>query len=84
MTQHSILATDGLDGGPTLTASNAVMDPAAFAAACAYIVQTEEGHEAHRQLDQIVTSLLSSLGYGDGMAVFLAAVQPYHVKEPHP
>ena len=66
------------------TAWNAVMTPEAFAAACNYIVKTEEGHEAHRQLDQIVTSLLSSLGYSDGMRVFLDAVQPYHVKEPHP
>ena len=84
MTQHSTLATDGQADEPTLTVWRPVMDPAAFAAACGYIVQTETREEAHRQLDQLVTSLLSSLGYGDGMAVFLAAVQPYHVKEPRP
>jgi hypothetical protein len=55
-----------------------VMAPEAFALGCGYIVATESGHEAHRQLDQLVTSLLSSLGYGEGMAVFLAAVGPYH------
>ena len=84
MTQPLTSATDGQDGAHMPTAWSAVMTPDAFAAACAYIVQTEEGHEAHRQLDQIVTSLLSSLGYSEGMRVFLAAVQPYHVKEPHP
>lgn len=84
MTQLSTLATDGQGGEPMPTALRGVMTPEAFALACGYIVQTEEGHEAHRQLDQLVTSLLFSLGYGEGMAVFLAAVQPYHVKEPHP
>lgn len=82
MTQHSTLETSGQAGEPTPTALRAVMTPEAFAAACGYIVQTEEGHEAHRQLDQLVTSLLCSLGYGDGMAVFLAHVGPYHTVMP--
>lgn len=80
MTQHLTLATDGQDGARMPTALRGVMAPEAFALACGYIVQTEEGHEAHRQLDQLVTSLLSSLGYGEGMAIFLVAVQPYHVE----
>ena len=79
MTQHSTLATDGQDGGPTPTAWKPVMNPEAFALACGFIVATESGHEAHRQLDQLVTSLLSSLGYGEGMRIFLAAVGPYHI-----
>jgi hypothetical protein len=29
-------------------------------------------------LDRLVTSLLTSLGYGDGMAIFLAAVGEFH------
>jgi hypothetical protein len=82
MTQHSTLATDGQDGAPMPTVWNAVMTPEAFALACGYIVQTEKGHEAHRQLDQLVTCLLSSLGYGKGMAVFLAHVGSYHVTTP--
>ncbi len=78
MTQHSTLATDGQEGGPTLTVWRPVMDPAAFAAACAYIVQTEPREEAHRQLDQLVTTLLYSLGYFEGMDIFLRAVGSIH------
>jgi hypothetical protein len=78
MTQHSTLATDGQADEPTLTVWRPVMDPAAFAAACGYIVQTETREEAHRQLDQLVTTLLYSLGYSEGMDVFLRAVGSIH------
>jgi hypothetical protein len=30
------------------------------------------------KLDWLVTELLSSLGYGEGMAIFLAHAMPYH------
>lgn len=78
MTQHSTLAIDGA-GEPTIsTGSSAVISPEQFATACAQIVQQQSGHEAHKALDQLVTGLLSSLGYSEGMAVFLAAVGPCH------
>lgn len=78
MITPSISAIAGQVAEPTLTGSNAIMTPKAFAEDCAYIVRTETGDQAHRQLDQLVTLLLCSLGYGDGMAVFVAHVGPYH------
>ena len=51
---------------------------AAFAAACREIVKRHEGHQAHKKLDGLVTVLLSSLGYGEGMAEFIENVTPYH------
>lgn len=36
------------------------------------------GHMAHRILDITVTELLTSLGYGDGMRVFINHVRNYH------
>lgn len=54
------------------------LKPDAFAEACQWIVDNHEGHEAHRMLDRLVTALLTSLGYGDGMDVFLAHVREFH------
>lgn len=68
----------GSGGALTLTGSNAVISPTEFAAACREIVQQHDGHAAHRMLDRLVTSLLTSLGYGDGMAIFIAAVGEFH------
>lgn len=78
MTQLLTLATDGRGVVPMPIA----LKPEAFADVCRWIVLTHEGDEAHRMLDRVVTALLTSLGYGDGMDIFLAAVTPCHPKEP--
>jgi hypothetical protein len=59
----------------------AALRPDAFAEACQWVVDNFEGHEAHRMLDRLVTALLTGLGYGDGMDVFLAHVSQYHKGE---
>lgn len=60
---------------------NAAIGPEKFAAICRDIVKQHEGHEAHRILDQAVTDLLSNLGYGEGMRIFIAHVAPYHSEQ---
>lgn len=52
-----------------------------FADVCRYIVASRKGHAAHLALDAVVTNLLTNLGYGEGMAIFLEAVTPVHA--PH-
>lgn len=54
------------------------MSPKEFAQACRDIVYKHEGHIAHRALDKLVTGLLTDLGYGEGMAIFIREVTPYH------
>ena len=61
--------------------TTAGLNAEAFAEACQWIVANHEGHEAHRMLDQLVTSVLTNLGFGDGMAIFLAHALPYHTGE---
>lgn len=78
MTTSFSLETNGPGGEPTPTALSAVISPAEFAAACHEIVKQHDGHAAHRELDRLVTGLLSSLGYGEGMAIFLAATSLFH------
>lgn len=60
------------------TASKGVISPDAFARECASIVSQHSGHRAHQLLDQLVTETLSSLGYSEGMAIFLAHVAEFH------
>lgn len=64
------------------TGSSGAISPDQFALACNEIVQTQSGDAAHCALDRLVTELLTSLGYGEGMAVFIAAVAPYHSEVP--
>lgn len=64
-----------------LIVSKEVITPDQFASACKEIVARLSGDAAHRALDSLVTHLLSSLGYGEGMAIFLAAVAAYHQPE---
>lgn len=62
-----------------------VMKPEAFAARCARIVETMAGHEAHRELDLLTNEVLASLGYGEGIAIFEAAVREWHdASSPYP
>lgn len=61
-----------------LTASKPVISPTDFAERCSAIVGQHSGHDAHHLLDRLVTETLSSLGYSEGMAIFLAHVGDYH------
>ena len=70
--------THGAAGGPISTGSSEALSPSEFAAACKDLVTRLEGDAAHRALDLLATDLLTSLGYGEGMAIFIAAVAPYH------
>lgn len=78
MMASSITVTAGKAGEPTSIALSAALSPAEFAAACTDIVTRHAGDAAHRELDALVTSLLSSIGYSEGMAIFMAHVPPYH------
>lgn len=71
-------ATPGAAGEPTPTVLNVVPTPEAFTKAVREIVRLHKGDVAHRVLDQVVSTLLTSLGYGEGMAVFLEAVESAH------
>ena len=78
MTHHSTSEILGRVGAPTLTDLSKAISPDRFAAACREIVQTQSGDAAHRALDKLVTELLCSLGYSEGMAIFMAAAMPAH------
>jgi hypothetical protein len=82
MTAHSTSETAGQAGALTSTAWNGVLSPHAFALACREIVTQHEGDRAHCELDALVTRLLFSLGYGEGMKVFLAHAAPAHTGAP--
>lgn len=72
-----------MQGAPdTPTASKQVISPTDFAARCSAIVGQHSGHRAHQLLDQLVTETLSSLGYSEGMTIFLAHVGDYHPEPP--
>jgi hypothetical protein len=78
MTARCSHQTRGEDGEITSTVLKQVASPEQFAAACKQIVLQHDGHTAHHMLDRLVTDLLSSLGYSEGMAVFLGHVSPFH------
>lgn len=67
----------------TPTNLSEAIGPEKFAEICRGIVTQHEGHTAHQILDQEVTRLLCNLGYGEGMAIFINHVGPYH-KEVQP
>ena len=81
MTMKVLLTTHGEGGEITSIDLREVSSPTEFLFACEIIVTQHEGDEAHRMLDQLVTDLLSALGYEEGMGVFLRSVMPYHTKE---
>lgn len=64
--------------GPVAGPMQMPLSPEEFSLACRALVERHNGDEAHLRLDWLVTDLLSSLGYGEGMAVFLAHVRQYH------
>jgi hypothetical protein len=55
-----------------------VLTPKAFADECRKIVSTLDDHDAHRALDILTNRLLNSLGYGEGVEIFEAAVRKWH------
>lgn len=67
-------ATNGEAAEPTPTA----WSPAAFAERCREIVSTMREHPAHLALDLLTNEVLCSLGYGEGIAIFEAAVRDWH------
>jgi nucleoside 2-deoxyribosyltransferase len=74
MTQNLTLAIDGQGEKPTPMPLNAEQ----FAAACRQIVGKYTADTAHGHLDQLVTSLLNSLGYSEGMEIFMTNVVSAH------
>lgn len=73
MTAPSTLATDGLAGGHTQTP----LSPAEFAQECRAAAALG-GDKAHHALDRLVTEHLSSLGFSEGMEIFMENVTPAH------
>jgi len=72
----------GRGGGETNTPiASKILTPDEFSSECRRLVTTKSGHAAHRELDALVTGLLGSLGYSEGMAIFLAHVGNYHTGE---
>lgn len=55
-----------------------MIGPQEFAVRCAQIAATERGHAAHRGLDLLTNEVLRDLGYGEGIAIFEAAVARWH------
>ena len=75
----ALLKPYGAINGPAARHTPIILSAADFSVACLSIVETLSGDAAHRALDELVTSLLTSLGYGDGMAIFLEAVRDKHI-----
>ena len=71
-------ATAGAADAPTPNGLNVTPTPEAFTAAVRTVLAMHSGDTAHKVLDRLVTTLLTSLGYGEGMAIFLEAVRDRH------
>jgi hypothetical protein len=56
------------------------MTPELFASRCRDIVTRLDGHGAHRALDWLTNDVLRALGYGEGIAIFEAAVGHWHAE----
>jgi hypothetical protein len=55
-----------------------MMTPTSFAEKCREIIETQRGHEAHRSLDLLTNDVLREQGFGEGIAIFEAAVAKWH------
>jgi len=72
---------DGQAAAPTPIGWSAEM----FADHCRAIVRDMSGHAAHRALDLLTNDVLRSLGFGEGIDIFEAAVRDWHRDEqPYP
>lgn len=61
-----------------LTAWSAAISPAQFAAGCAWITTTMQGHRAHVAFDLWSNLTLASRGYSEGVATFEKGVAEWH------
>lgn len=61
-----------------LTDSSMAISVQAFAARCREIASEPDREKRHRLFDQASNDLLCSLGYSEGVAIFLAHVGDYH------
>ncbi|ODU22796.1 MAG: hypothetical protein ABS87_01100 [Sphingomonas sp. SCN 67-18] len=77
--------TVSADMSPIDWRASGMMTPDRFSAECRRIITDHQGHEAHRMLDLLTNEVLSSLGYGEGIAIFEAAVREWHRSDrPYP
>lgn len=74
----TVLSTSATNGPADALTRNA-LKPDAFAEACRWIVESHDGPDAHRKLDAVVTSLLTTLGFGEGMEIFMTNVREHHL-----
>lgn len=74
---HSHAAASGADA-TDMQIGLRPLSPSEFAGRCREIVRAHSGHDMHRAFDQETTKILCSLGYGEGAAIFIAAVLPLH------
>jgi hypothetical protein len=55
-----------------------LITPQEFAARARAIVETMQGHAAHRAIDLLTNNVLRGLGYGEGIEIFEDAVGHWH------
>lgn len=55
------------------------VSPSEFATRCREIVEQHEGQERHRLFDEASNDLLRSLGYGEGVDMFVAHASGLHL-----
>jgi len=72
------LATNGEAAAPMPTAWSAAISPTQFAAGCSWIMANKHGEAAHMAFDLWSNLTLSSLGYSEGVAMFLDGVKCWH------
>ena len=60
------------------TAWSVAISPAQFASGCAWIMTNKHGEAAHMAFDLWSNLALSSLGYSEGVAMFLDGVNGWH------
>jgi hypothetical protein len=78
MTARFLQTIHGADGAIISIDLREAISPAEFATGCQDIVRQLDGHAAHKALDALVSDLLTNLGYGEAMDIFLQHVDPYH------
>lgn len=52
-----------------------------FADRARHIVETMNGHAAHRAIDMLTNDVLRGLGYGEGIEIFEDAVSHWHTAD---
>lgn len=72
------VVTRGEADAPMPTAWSEAISPAQFAAGCSWIMANKTGEAAHMAFDLLSNLALSSLGYSEGVALFLDGVKDWH------